>query len=201
MICAYGPYAASATGGNGWARDFLAGVLTVPATPFYTNIGGKRHLEIASTILFGISLVLVAAVYAVYFYGPTLRKRSPFAESLAAATTEDHGRQRVSRMPSDEDGLGKFQGRRTLQEQGWWGLRLERGGNGVLGFHGYNGLEFLLIAREQLVEWDTLGPFFLLSISRVLVEDGRASHGQGQGVAVKKDRNRTDSNVGRQIRT
>ena len=70
MICAYGDYAASATGGNGWARDFLAGVLTVPATPFYesrstlafcfsillklTNIpdiGGKYHLEYASTIL------------------------------------------------------------------------------------------------------------------------------------------------------
>ena len=37
MICAYGPYAASATGGNGWARDFLAGVLTVPAVPFYQS--------------------------------------------------------------------------------------------------------------------------------------------------------------------
>lgn len=29
MITAYGPYSASATGGNGWSRDFLAGVLTV----------------------------------------------------------------------------------------------------------------------------------------------------------------------------
>lgn len=38
MICAYGPYSASATGGNGWARDFLAGVLTVPATPFYQSM-------------------------------------------------------------------------------------------------------------------------------------------------------------------
>ena len=37
MICAYGPYSASATGGNGWSRDFLAGVLTLPATPFYTS--------------------------------------------------------------------------------------------------------------------------------------------------------------------
>jgi MFS family permease len=37
MICAYGPYSASATGGNGWARDFLAGVLTVPATPFFQS--------------------------------------------------------------------------------------------------------------------------------------------------------------------
>lgn len=37
MICAYGPYSASATGGNGWARDFLAGVLTIPATPFFES--------------------------------------------------------------------------------------------------------------------------------------------------------------------
>lgn len=37
MICAYGPYSASATGGNGWARDFLAGVLTLPATPFFES--------------------------------------------------------------------------------------------------------------------------------------------------------------------
>ena len=37
MICAYGPYSASATGGNGWSRDFLAGVLTVPATPFFSS--------------------------------------------------------------------------------------------------------------------------------------------------------------------
>jgi MFS family permease len=50
MICAYGPYSASATGGNGWSRDFLAGVLTLPATPFFSNIG-DRPLEYGSTIL------------------------------------------------------------------------------------------------------------------------------------------------------
>ena len=37
MICAYGPYSASATGGNGWSRDFLAGILTIPATPFFES--------------------------------------------------------------------------------------------------------------------------------------------------------------------
>ena len=37
MVCAYGPYSASATGGNGWARDFLAGVLTIPAVPFFKS--------------------------------------------------------------------------------------------------------------------------------------------------------------------
>ncbi|KAL8918557.1 MAG: hypothetical protein Q9208_007269 [Pyrenodesmia sp. 3 TL-2023] len=92
MICAYGPYSASATGGNGWARDFLAGVLTVPAVPFFTNIGGDQHLEIASTILFAISVVLVIAVYVIYYYGPTLRKRSPFAQQLHAAREESGGR-------------------------------------------------------------------------------------------------------------
>lgn len=92
MICAYGPYSASATGGNGWARDFLAGVLTVPATPFFTNIGGERHLEIASTILFSISVLLVGFVYWVYWYGPTLRKRSPFAQQLHQAKEESGGR-------------------------------------------------------------------------------------------------------------
>lgn len=51
MICAYGPYSASATGGNGWSRDFLAGILTLPATPFYENIGGRYHIQYASTIL------------------------------------------------------------------------------------------------------------------------------------------------------
>ncbi|KAI2784437.1 MFS general substrate transporter [Daldinia loculata] len=35
VLRAYGPYAASATGGNGWARDFLAGVLTPYAVPMY----------------------------------------------------------------------------------------------------------------------------------------------------------------------
>jgi hypothetical protein len=98
MICAYGPYSASATGGNGWARDFLAGVLTLPATPFYQNIGGENHLAYASTILFGIALLLVVSVYAIYWKGPVLRKRSPFAQQLSAARDETGGR-RVSNLP------------------------------------------------------------------------------------------------------
>ena len=100
MICAYGPYSASATGGNGWSRDFLAGVLTVPATPFFENIGAEsgNNLEYACTILACIAFVLVLAVYVVYWKGPTLRKRSPFAQQLADARMEDGGR-RVSSIP------------------------------------------------------------------------------------------------------
>ncbi|KAL3471780.1 MFS general substrate transporter [Aspergillus californicus] len=85
MVCAYGPYAASATGGNGFARDILSGILTIPATPFFQNIGGDRHLEYASTILFCIAVVLVASVYVIYWYGAALRKRSPFAEKLSSS--------------------------------------------------------------------------------------------------------------------
>ena len=102
MICAYGPYSASATGGNGWSRDFLAGVLTVPATPFFSNIGSnqtpKRNLEYANTILACIATVLVIAVYVIYWKGPVLRKRSPFAQQLANAQKEEPGR-RVSTLP------------------------------------------------------------------------------------------------------
>ncbi|KAH9903534.1 multidrug transporter [Xylariomycetidae sp. FL2044] len=106
MICAYGPYSASATGGNGWSRDFLAGVLTVPATPFYSNIGGDKHLQYASTILFCISAVLVAAVYVIYWKGPVLRKRSPFAQSLANGEAQFQGRRvsNATRRSSTADG-------------------------------------------------------------------------------------------------
>jgi len=99
MITAYGPYSASATGGNGWSRDFLAGVLTIPATPFYTNIGGKKHLQDASTILACIAFVLVIAVYVIYWKGPVLRARSPFAQQLKASKHES-GSRRVSVIPS-----------------------------------------------------------------------------------------------------
>lgn len=91
MICAYGPYSASATGGNGWSRDFLAGVLTIPATPFYENIGGRFHLEYPSTILACISLLLVVSVYVIYWKGPALRQRSKFAQSLAAERKQHKG--------------------------------------------------------------------------------------------------------------
>ncbi|CEJ80122.1 Putative Major facilitator superfamily transporter [[Torrubiella] hemipterigena] len=90
MICAYGPYSASATGGNGWSRDFLAGVLTLPAVPFFTNVGAEtgKNLQYANTILFCISFILVVAVYVIYWKGPELRKRSPFAQRLADARQE-----------------------------------------------------------------------------------------------------------------
>lgn len=115
MITAYGPYSASATGGNGWSRDFLAGVLTIPATPFFKNIGGKQHLQIASTILFAISFVLVIAVYVIYWKGPVLRARSPFAQQLQQSRADNGGR-RASYMPSG--GYGSAPGSRAGSRMG-----------------------------------------------------------------------------------
>lgn len=86
-----------------------------------TDIGGKYHLEYASTILCRlfltlheirpkiltilvcISFLLVIAVYVIYWYGPTLRKRSPFAQQLSDAKAElqTHGGPgRLSRVPT-----------------------------------------------------------------------------------------------------
>ncbi|KAI1338922.1 major facilitator superfamily domain-containing protein [Xylariaceae sp. FL0016] len=87
VLRAYGPYAASATGGNGWARDVLAGVLTPYGEAMYRNLG----IFAATMMLFAISVVLVAAVYVVYLYGPRLRRASPWAQTLRAQEEESAG--------------------------------------------------------------------------------------------------------------
>ncbi|KAI0975930.1 major facilitator superfamily domain-containing protein [Xylaria arbuscula] len=83
MVAAYGSYSASATGGNGFARDFLAGVLTWLASPYYNAFTGRHALQYANTALAGISLLLVLATFVIYYKGPSMRRRSPFAQSLA----------------------------------------------------------------------------------------------------------------------
>ncbi|KAI0009345.1 putative MFS multidrug transporter [Xylariaceae sp. FL0662B] len=88
VLRAYGVYAASAAGGNGWARDFLAGVLTPYAVPMYERLG----VFAGTMLLFGIALAFCAAVYVVYWMGPALRRRSRFAQELVreAEETDDH---------------------------------------------------------------------------------------------------------------
>jgi len=81
QTAAYGPYAASATGGNDLARDFLAGIAALYSTPMYEKIPG-RPLEYASTILACLAILVTIPIYIVYKKGPEIREKSKFAQSL-----------------------------------------------------------------------------------------------------------------------
>ncbi|KAI6899446.1 hypothetical protein D0867_12206 [Hortaea werneckii] len=85
MVAAYGPYSASATGGNGFCRDFLAGISALYVRPFYTNIqpGTKFQLATPTFILGGIGCLVAIPVYIFYKWGFWFRHRSPFAQTLA----------------------------------------------------------------------------------------------------------------------
>ena len=83
MVAAYGPYAASATGGNGFARDLLAGLAALYAGPFFHYFGKPNNLRVPSTILAGLAMVLSIPIYVFYKYGPKIRKSSKFASQLA----------------------------------------------------------------------------------------------------------------------
>ena len=100
MVASYGVYSASATGGNAFARDLLAGVSAMFATPMYENIGDKWHVEYASTVLSCLSCLVVIPIYVFYWKGPWVRSKSKFAQSLAADRKENHGR-RVSRPTAE----------------------------------------------------------------------------------------------------
>jgi hypothetical protein len=101
MVASYGIYSASATGGNGFARDFLAGLAALYAEPrnwpnsvycqdhadvdiVYSTVGKQNHLANASTILGCLAAVLVVPIYIFYWYGPKIRARSPFAQKVEA---------------------------------------------------------------------------------------------------------------------
>lgn len=81
-VAAYGVYAASATGGNDFARDFLSGIAALYSTPMYSNIGRQYPLEWASTILAVIALFVTMPVFYFYRHGERLRKKSKFASRI-----------------------------------------------------------------------------------------------------------------------
>jgi hypothetical protein len=84
MVESYGAYSASATGGNGFARDFLAGIAAVYSVPLYSNIGNKHPLANASMLLGAFAVVFTVPIYVFYWYGPKIRAKSKFATELAA---------------------------------------------------------------------------------------------------------------------
>lgn len=81
-VAAYGVYAASATGGNDFARLFLSGIAALYYSPMYSNIGKKYPLEWASTILAVVALLVTVPVFYFYKNGERLRKKSKFAARI-----------------------------------------------------------------------------------------------------------------------
>ncbi|KAL1297318.1 hypothetical protein AAFC00_004868 [Neodothiora populina] len=79
MVAAYGEFAASATGGNGFCRDLLAGIAAMYSTPLY-ELFPTHPLEYASTMLGCIAIAIVVPVFLIYFNGQKLREKSPFAK-------------------------------------------------------------------------------------------------------------------------
>ena len=82
MVAAYGPYSASATGGNALARDFLAGVAAMYSTPFYQHFPAPNTLTYPTTILACMAAVVAIPIYIFYWKGEWFRERSHFANSL-----------------------------------------------------------------------------------------------------------------------
>ncbi|KAF1980206.1 MFS general substrate transporter [Bimuria novae-zelandiae CBS 107.79] len=78
MVASYGEYSASATGGNGFARDFLAGMCALYTGKMYKNLGIRN----SQLVLFGLAAVLCVPVWIFYWHGSWLREKSRFAAEL-----------------------------------------------------------------------------------------------------------------------
>lgn len=123
MIASYGPYSASATGGNALARDVLAGVAAMYSTPcqylfphsstpnpphskmpiVYENIGNKYKLEWPTTILGVLAILVTLPIYVFYWKGPEIREKSKFAQILASdRLAKGMGKQNRAKLSSNE---------------------------------------------------------------------------------------------------
>ncbi|RAR15709.1 MFS general substrate transporter [Stemphylium lycopersici] len=86
MVAAYGgTYSASATGGNGFARDVLAGVCSFYTGPMYKSLGVAK----STWVLFGISACVCIPVFCIYRWGPGIRARSKYAERISKEREEN----------------------------------------------------------------------------------------------------------------
>ncbi|KAF2865935.1 major facilitator superfamily domain-containing protein [Massariosphaeria phaeospora] len=98
MVAAYGEYAASATGGNGFARDFLAGMCALYTGPMFHKLGIQK----SNLLLFGLALGFCVPVYVFYFNGPAIRKRSKFASELAGKKAQKRN-DKMAAMQREQD--------------------------------------------------------------------------------------------------
>jgi MFS family permease len=86
MVAAYGgTYSASATGGNGFMRDVLAGICSFYTGPMYKKLGVRN----STWVLFAISILLCIPVFFIYKYGIAIRARSKYAEKIQKERDEN----------------------------------------------------------------------------------------------------------------
>jgi hypothetical protein len=79
MVAAYGgKYSASATGGNGFMRDVLAGICSFYTGPMYKNLGVRN----STWVLFGVSALVCIPVFFIHKYGIAIRAKSKYAEKI-----------------------------------------------------------------------------------------------------------------------
>ncbi|EPQ30004.1 uncharacterized protein PFL1_02677 [Pseudozyma flocculosa PF-1] len=87
MMAAYGPYSSSASGGNAFMRNGLAGIATMYSTPLFNNLG----YQWASSLLGFLAFAVTAPIFLFYWKGEWVRSRSKFAQSLAEDRKENQG--------------------------------------------------------------------------------------------------------------
>ncbi|KAF2271856.1 MFS general substrate transporter [Westerdykella ornata] len=85
MVEAYGSYSASATGGNGFARDFLAGLCVLYTKPMFKALGIRNTF----LVLFAASFFLCIPVVVFYRWGHVVRQKSRFAQKIKAQRARD----------------------------------------------------------------------------------------------------------------
>ena len=86
MVAAYGgKYSASATGGNGFTRDVLAGICSFYTGPMYHKLG----VQDSTWLLFALSAIVVIPVFVIYRKGPQIRARSKYAEEIKKERDEN----------------------------------------------------------------------------------------------------------------
>jgi MFS family permease len=99
MVAAYGgKYSASATGGNGFSRDVLAGICSFYTGPMYKNVG----IQNSTWILFAISALLVVPVFVIHKFGPNIRNRSMYAEEIKAEREANAAKSQATHQRRDE---------------------------------------------------------------------------------------------------
>lgn len=123
MIASYGPYASSATAGNAFARDGLAGAASLYSTPSkfiivlscILSLTSSREvydalgLEWATSFLGFVAIAVTIPIYIFYVKGPAIRARSKFAMSLAhekgvgKGVGDDDGKAEVGRQEARDE--------------------------------------------------------------------------------------------------